>query len=117
MGKSPNLTVYDAYVEGEESTLLARLDDFFSKTSPDDQILLMSDIYGGSVNNTMFTYLTRPNVRLVSGINLSFLIEVATLSELSDETLASLVDRSRGFLREVKLDASVSNGDGSEDFF
>lgn len=99
------LRVHDAYVEGEEATLQEDLDSFFSEVSPEDDILLLSDLYGGSVNTVMAGYLDRPRTRLVAGVNLAFLIEVMAHTDLSEGQLEDIVLQAREALREVKVNA------------
>lgn len=119
MNDCPNLTVYDAYTEGDTSTVQDHLDAFYETVSPEDEVLLLSDIYGGSVNTAMCAYLDRPNTRLVSGINLAFLIEVMAEPKLSDERLDEIIQNSRAFLRRVELDApeGASAANSEDDFF
>lgn len=99
------LRVHDAYVEDEEATLQEDLDSFFSEVSPEDGILLLSDLYGGSVNTVMAGYLDRPRTRLVAGVNLAFLIEVMAHTDLSEGQLEDIVLQAREALREVKVNA------------
>lgn len=99
------LRVHDAYVEDEEATLQEDLDSFFSEVSPEDDILLLSDLYGGSVNTVMAGYLDRPRTRLVAGVNLAFLIEVMAHTDLSEGQLEDIVLQAREALREVKVNA------------
>lgn len=102
---SDRLRVYDAYVDGESRTLREELDEFFAGLAPEDEALLLSDLMGGSVNNVMTEYLRHPRTRLVTGINLAFLIEVMARGALGDAELAEIIDQSREGLREVRLDA------------
>lgn len=121
MASIPNLTVYDAYVDGETSTVAEQLDAFYQGVAEGDQVLLLSDIYGGSVNTAMCAYLDRPNTRLVTGVNLPFLIEAMSESELSDARLDEIIENSRGFLKRVELtgDPSGQNAaaNNEDDFF
>lgn len=112
MGDSHRITVYDAYVD--ETTVQEHLDAFYETVSEDDHVLLLSDLYGGSVNQVMFTYLTRPNTHLVAGVNLALVLEVAMKEELSETELMEIIEQSRQMMTLVKLD-SVS--DEQEDFF
>ena len=48
MGASDNLTVFDAYID--ETNVETVIDEFYQTVSEDDQVILMSDLYGGSVN-------------------------------------------------------------------
>lgn len=124
MASLPNLTVHDAYVTGETQTLSEHLDAFFNQVSAGDEVLLLSDIYGGSVNTVMCSYLNRENVRLVTGVNLPFVMEVMSETSLSDERLNEIIQISRSYLRRVELDADEEVGVASacaanneEDFF
>ena len=119
MNDCPNLTVYDAYTEGDTSTVQDHLDAFYETVAPEDEVLLLSDIYGGSVNTAMCAYLDRPNTRLVAGINLAFLIEVMAEPSLSDVRLDEIIQNSRAFLRRVELDAPEGSAaaNSEDDFF
>ena len=74
LGAQQNLTVFDAYVDND--TVQEHLDDFYKTVSAEDQVLLCSDLYGGSVNQSMYPYLQKPNTRLVSGVNMTFMMNV-----------------------------------------
>lgn len=119
MSECLNLTVYDAYTEGDTTTIQEHLDAFYESVAPEDEVLLLSDIYGGSVNTAMCAYLDRPHTRLVTGVNLSFLIEVMAENTLSDERLDQIIQTSREFLRRVELDAPTESAaaNSEDDFF
>ncbi|MGN1343856.1 MAG: PTS sugar transporter subunit IIA [Traorella sp.] len=112
VGNSDRITVFDAYVD--RSSVQEHLDAFYETVGENDQVLLLSDLYGGSVNQVMFTYLERPNTYLVAGVNLALVLELAVKDEISETELAELVEQSRQMLQVVKLD-SVS--DEQESFF
>ncbi len=114
MGPNPRITVFDAYVD--QTSVQEHLDAFYETVSPQDQVLLLSDLYGGSVNQVMYTYLEKPNTRLVAGVNLALVLELAVKEEISDEELSKLVEQSRTMLRVVELEkGEVKEED--EDFF
>lgn len=48
LGGHDKVTVFDAYVD--EKSLNDALDAFFQTVGEDDQVILLSDMYGGSVN-------------------------------------------------------------------
>ena len=114
MGPNPRITVFDAYVTQE--SVQEHLDAFYETVSPQDKVLLLSDLYGGSVNQVMYTYLEKPNTKLVAGVNLALVLELAVKEDISDEELEQLVQQSREMLRVVELDKSETvEEDG--DFF
>lgn len=112
-GKQDRLTVFDAYV-GEDQ-LEDALDRFFAHCAEHDQIVLLSDLYGGSVNQKMSLYLDRPGVHLIAGVNLALVLELVLHEKesISREELERLVEESRRMLRLVDLD-QVETGDEDE---
>ncbi len=112
LGNSDVVTVFDAYID--EKIVQEQLELFYETVKEDDQILLLSDLYGGSVNQVMATYLDRPNTTLVAGVNLAFVLEVATKEKISEEELEIIIKQSRNALKQVKLEEL---GDEEEDFF
>ena len=112
LGMHERLIYFDAYVD--EESLNDALDDFFVGVEEGDQVILLSDMYGGSVNQVMFTYLHKPNTRLVAGVNLACVLELSIQESVSDEQLEEIVERSREMLRVVKDDSVETT---EEDFF
>lgn len=101
LGPQENLTVFDAYVD--DTSVQEALDAFYETVTPEDEVLLCSDLYGGSVNQVMYLYLQKPNTRLVSGVNLTFLMNVLCEETLSEERLDEILEESRSYLRRVEL--------------
>ena len=108
------ITVFDAYVD--ERNVKDVLEGFYETVSADDEVLLLSDLYGGSVNQVMFTFLNRPNTRLVSGVNLALVLELAIKETVSDSELEELVENSRMMMKVVKIEALADDND-SDEFF
>ena len=115
MGPNDRVTVFDAYVTQE--SVQEHLDAFYQTVGPEDTVLLLSDLYGGSVNSVMYTYLTKPNTKLVAGVNLALVLDLAVREEISDEELADLVEMSRSMLRVVELEKAQEEESEDEDFF
>ena len=116
LGNSDRVTAFDAYVD--QTNLKDVLEDFYKTVGEEDQVLLCSDLYGGSVNQLMYTFLTKPNTRLVAGVNLAFLLETASRESLSDDELAQITAQAGSMLRMVELEkASESSTETEEDFF
>lgn len=135
-GAAENLVTYDAYVEDAPSTaagggavadsascaqtLAEALDEFYdSVVESGDEVLLLSDVYGGSVNTQMCAYLDHPNTRLVTGINLAFLLEILSVGSqgVTDSQLSEIVEQSRQVLMQVRLDEAPASSSLEDDFF
>ena len=116
LGHSENVSVYDAYVD--DTNITEEFDKFFASVSYDEQVMMLADMFGGSVSNMMYTRLTRPNTFLVSGVNLALVLELVALSACGDftkESLETTIANSRDALKLVELDTSEENTE--EDFF
>ena len=112
LGRSDSIEVFDAYID--ECSVQEKLDAFYETVGEEDEVLLLSDLYGGSVNQVMATYLDRPHTRLVAGVNLACVLELSIQESVSDEMLASIVENSRQMMQIVSLDEDVET---EEDFF
>ncbi|MCH4020959.1 MAG: PTS sugar transporter subunit IIA [Erysipelotrichaceae bacterium] len=115
-GSSDRLTVFDAYVNQEN--VADQLNAFYQTVKDDDQVILLSDLYGGSVNQQMYLFLNRPNTRLIAGVNLALVLELSIRDSISDEDLEKLVAQSREMLRIVKNNQDdTEESNTADDFF
>lgn len=113
LGNSDRLTVFDAYVD--EKSLEEELNTFYQGVGPEDQVILMSDMYGGSVNSIMYTFLDRPNTTLLAGVNLALVIGlVINEGPISREMLRDVVEQSREALKIVEMEET---GETEEELF
>lgn len=102
-GDSSRLRVFDAYVDGR--SLEEELEAFYENMEEGDQTILLSDMYGGSVNSIMYPFLTRPNTTLIAGVNLALVIGLLLGGEpLEPDTIKMVVEQSREAIRIVELE-------------
>ncbi len=59
----------------------AELEKFWAGVGEEDQVLIFTDIMGGSVNQLVTPMISRPNTFVLAGMNLPMLITAATLPE------------------------------------
>lgn len=112
VGSSNKLVVFDAYVNNERLT--DALDSFFKDASDHDDKVLLSGLYGGSVNQQMYLYLDKPNTYLIAGVNLALVLELVMQESVNEEYLNKLVENSREMLRIVRYDDEAE--DNEDDF-
>lgn len=98
----------------DEFSVQSQLDNFFNTVKKDEQVILLSDLYGGSVNSTMLLYAQRPNTILITGINLSLVLEIAVRDSIDKDELKEIVENSRNMMLIVD---SVDLPTEDEDFF
>lgn len=113
VGKQDNLTCYCAYTEEVDykKKICAQIDAWVG-----DEVILMTDMLGGSVNSELMDLTARKDVHLVTGINLAFLIGILTGDE--DEPAEALIEETIETARENmtycnKIDVS---GETLDDF-
>lgn len=116
MGESSarNLTIIDAYIDSSNIDL--QLKDFFDQVDEKEQVLMLSDLYGGSVNQKMYLYLNRKNTYLVSGVNLAFVLEICMLEQVDNEILERIIQQAREMQRVIYFDEIQEIGN-DEEFF
>ena len=106
------ITVIDAYTEGV--SIDKELEEFFSALDDSEEVLMLSDLYGGSVNQKMYLYLERPNTYLITGVNLALVIELLLKEELDKETILDVIDQAKNAMVLVEYDNDTIAQD--EDF-
>lgn len=113
LGNAQNVTVFDAYLD--EKNFEPVLVDYLNSQTESDQIILMSDLYGGSVNQIMVTHAQKSNIELIAGVNLAFVLEIVAMGEnhLTHVEIDELIVNSRKALKRVVLDDALD----VEEFF
>lgn len=96
------ITVIDAYTEGVN--IDKELEEFFSALDDSEEVLMLSDLYGGSVNQKMYLYLERPNTYLIAGVNLALVVELLLKEELDKETILDVIDQAKNAMVFVEYD-------------
>lgn len=114
MGDVGNITCINAYVDQDEN-LVETLERYFAQVRPGDQVIVLTDIKGGSVNQKIVPYAVRENVFLVAGFNLPLLVALAIAPEgITKDGIKQYIEDSRNQMELVELD----NQEGQdEDFF
>lgn len=114
-GKTDNVQALDCYTDKKFDLQkeVKRVIDGNTKTN----LLVVTDIFGGSVNNEFLKYIHMPNYYLVSGMNLPFLLELMT--KQGEET--NIDDLITSVLEEAKesiqfCNKSFENVGKEEDF-
>ena len=105
LGSAEKVTIFDAYLD--DSNFESILKSYLENQSKEDQILLLSDLYGGSVNQIMARYTYEESVLLIAGVNLAFILEIVAQGDnhISKNDLNEIIKNSREALKLVELEA------------
>lgn len=111
-----NITTINAYVDEEDFT--RGVDKFFIDYNEEEEYIVCTDLFGGSVNQRLISYKEKYDFVLVSGVNLPFLLEIVLADgKITEEKLKRSIENSRQDLQLVKLpEIEGESGDSTEDF-
>ena len=111
VGNIVDITCIDAYVDPDEN-LIDILENYFSKIDADDEVLVFTDIKGGSVNQKIIQYIMKPNIFLITGFNLPILLELAIMDKkITVENLEEMIDICKNQLELIKIDMKRESDD------
>ena len=75
IGETENIFILNAYVNGNRS-IEEDLNSIMKHIQPYDELIVFSDLLGGSVTNQILQFALKENVYVVSGVNLPLVIDV-----------------------------------------
>ena len=114
LGNTDVITVFDAHLPNETATVQQAVEAFFANAEDSEVKLLLSDLYGGSVNQVLALYTDRPNTYLISGVNLGLLLELSVVPQ--DYTKDELLQKIESAKEGMKL-VELSQEEVREDSF
>lgn len=75
IGEVENVFLVEAYV-GENKSIEEEVNTILGSISAEDELIIFTDLLGGSITNQMIRFALQDNVHIVSGFNLALLVEV-----------------------------------------
>src|SRR6185369_10857895 len=89
IGEIENVFVIEAYVE-ENKGIEAEIEFVMKNIGEEDELIVFTDLLGGSITNQVLRFTQGKNVHVISGFNLALLIEV--LMGDSNEPAAAVIE-------------------------
>lgn len=108
IGSDLDVTYMSAYVD-DEPAIEEQIETFFNQLKDEDQAVIFTDMFGGSVNQKMVTASQeRENVFIIAGFNLPVVIEVIYGVEVyTHENLKQLVENGKNAMQLVESPAAL----------
>ncbi|HEY4326675.1 MAG TPA: PTS sugar transporter subunit IIA [Mucilaginibacter sp.] len=75
IGAMDNVFLIQAYVD-ENIQVETQIKEVLEQLNDEDELIVFSDIMGGSITNQVLQHLLGPNVHVVSGFNLPLVIDI-----------------------------------------
>ncbi len=95
-GKNENISTIEAYTDGNKS-IDGQIDSVIEKLEDNDELIIFTDLMGGSITNQLLKYTLRKKTYIVSGVNLPLLLDI-TLAETdtpASEVIESAIENAR----------------------
>ena len=81
VGDLSEVTFMNTYVDDIDCHV--ELDKYFSNNT---NILVLTDLFGGSVNQAIMQYITKENIEIITGVNIPLVLEIL-LSNITGKNL------------------------------
>lgn len=103
-GRQDSVSTLCAYT-GDISEVETPVREIIDGLGPDEELIIATDIFGGSVNNEFMKYVTQKNIHLIAGVNLPLLFELVSCLDAADtkKAVEAAVDNSKEQIRYCNL--------------
>lgn len=112
VGAKDNIHYISAYVDDTKLSDVVR--PFISSLDKEDELIILTDLLGGSVNSEMMKYIKRPHTHLIAGFNYSLILELVlqTSDYMTREEIQTSIEKARMQMTYVNsIEAKVDEGD------
>jgi fructoselysine and glucoselysine-specific PTS system IIA component len=75
IGSIDNVFLIQAYVD-ENTSIETEIKELLEKVSDHDELIIFTDILGGSITNQVLQHSLKSNVHIISGFNLPLIIDI-----------------------------------------
>ena len=110
-GNNPNIIAYCAY--DDNGTNLDGLKDIIEKNAS-EELIVCTDLYGGSVNNFLIPYAISNQITLIAGVNVALLLSLSLATDLSKDIIKNLIEESKTYT--VFFNDSFEESEEEEEF-
>lgn len=68
---------------------------FLEQCQDGEQVVICSDLLGGSANQTVFPFMSRPNTYLIAGMNLPLVMLLSMETEVTETSVNGIIAQAR----------------------
>ncbi|MGG7144238.1 PTS sugar transporter subunit IIA [Clostridium nigeriense] len=104
-GRQDNLLAYDSYVDNNYN-----VEEFFNiLANSGDEVIIITDLLGGSVNNEALKYANFKNIYIIAGMNVSLVLNlVLKISNDIEKDINESIEESKNMIlfarREIDME-------------
>ena len=81
IGDQPGLRVLSLQPGSHPDALKRQIENWLAETSA-DEVLIFTDLWGGSVNNALLGLTQDPRVHIIAGMNLNLVLQLCLLTDV-----------------------------------
>jgi len=111
-GRQEQLSAVCAYTE-ETPDFKAYMEDVIKNLRAEDELVIVTDVLGGSVNNEASQFKNRPNVHVVTGMNLALVLNLVISTQ---PDTARLIEESLHAAKGQMMYMNRERSDEEDDF-
>ncbi|OOM82261.1 PTS system mannose-specific EIIAB component [Clostridium puniceum] len=115
-GERSNLFYYGLYPGQHPSEIINNIKNE-AKNNEGNDFIVIADIFGGSVCNAAMELVEFSNIKLISGMNLSLVIEVLLEMDTSDEELNEKINNAKDGIKLFSNTENIKQIQDKNDFF
>lgn len=114
LGQQEHLYALDMYID--EETLEEKVQSILARTDKDEKVTVLTDVFGGSVNQKMIKLFDLNKVNILTGMNLPMLLELLTanLDELDSTKINSIIASTKD--QVIYVNDYLATDDDEDDF-
>ncbi len=115
-GDNLKLNVLSAYVDNKP--IEGQIEEIFDQFDKDDEVIVLTDLLGGSVNQKFFPYISRPHTHLITGMNLSLAMAITmepVEGYLMSEKIQSIISEAKNQVKYVNELAKNADEDDEDE--
>jgi len=75
LGETENVFLIQAYLE-ENKSLQEEIQNVLKQINPEDELIVFTDLMGGSITNQILQFGLKENVYILAGVNLPLLLDI-----------------------------------------
>ena len=115
-GNDLEITTLSAYVDNKP--IENQIKEIMEGFPEDDEVVIMTDLLGGSVNQKFFPYVMRPHTHLIAGMNLPLAMSITmdtSIDYLTEADINKFISDSQDQIKYVNAIAMSSDEDDEDE--
>ena len=97
IGKCSNVDYVCITPKNDNEFLENKINSLLEEEDENDELIILTDVFGGSVSNACMKYTKRKNIHVITGINLPILLELLSFKGTEDthELIMNSIERGK----------------------